>query len=150
MARVRNCDKKMPATKAMGLGTATMLVVASMIGTGIFTTTGLLVEGVRSPPAVLGVWTVGGVLALCGALSYAEVSTALPRNGGEYRLLGRIYHPAVGFAAGVISLVVGFAAPLAASALAFGHYVSAAIPGTAPVRPRSPSSRCSRPCTGST
>jgi APA family basic amino acid/polyamine antiporter len=72
---------------------------------------------------------VAGLLALCGALSYAELSAALPRNGGEYHLLGRLYHPAVGFAAGVVSLVVGFAAPLAASALAFGHYLAAALPG---------------------
>jgi basic amino acid/polyamine antiporter, APA family len=123
----------MPATKTIGTAAATMLVVASMIGTGIFTTTGLLVESLRSPAAVLGAWVVGGVLAMSGALSYAELSAALPRNGGEYQLLARIYHPAVGFAAGVISLVVGFAAPLAASALAFGHYLSAALPGTAPM-----------------
>jgi APA family basic amino acid/polyamine antiporter len=117
------------AAKGIGARSATMLVVASMIGTGVFTTTGFLVEALRSPAAVLAAWIVGGLLALSGALSYAELSAALPRNGGEYHLLGRIYHPAVGFAAGIVSLVVGFAAPLAASALAFGHYLSAALPG---------------------
>jgi len=105
-----------------------MVVVASMVGTGVFTTTGLLVRDLRSPAAVLAAWAVGGLLAFCGALSYAELAAALPRNGGEYQLLGRIYHPAVGFAAGLISLVVGFSAPLAASALAFGHYLSAVAP----------------------
>jgi APA family basic amino acid/polyamine antiporter len=115
--------------RGIGAPAATMLVVASMIGTGIFTTTGFLVEALRSPVVVLVAWAVGGLLALSGALSYAELSAALPRNGGEYHLLGRVYHPAVGFAAGIISLVVGFAAPIAASALAFGHYLAAALPG---------------------
>jgi APA family basic amino acid/polyamine antiporter len=119
--------------KGIGARAATMLVVASMIGTGVFTTTGFLVEALRSPAAVLAAWIVGGLLALSGALSYAELSAALPRNGGEYHLLGRVYHPAVGFAAGIVSLVVGFAAPLAASALAFGHYLSAALPGIPPL-----------------
>jgi basic amino acid/polyamine antiporter, APA family len=118
--------------RRIGAPAATMLVVASMVGTGIFTTTGLLVRDLRSPLAVLAAWALGGLLALCGALSYGELSAALPRNGGEYQLLGRIYHPAAGFAAGLVSLVVGFSAPLAASALAFGHYLSAVAPGVPP------------------
>ncbi len=119
--------------RRVGVGAATALVVGSMVGTGVFTTTGFLVEALRSPGAVLLVWVGGGLLALCGALAYAELSAAVPRNGGEYALLGRAYHPAVGFAAGVISIVVGFAAPLAASALAFGRYLAAALPGVAPL-----------------
>jgi len=121
------------APRQVGGATATMLVVASMVGTGVFTTTGFLVRDLGSPVVVLAAWAVGGVLALCGALSYAELSAALPRNGGEYQLLGRIYHPALGFAAGIVSLVVGFSAPLAASALAFGHYLSALVPGVQPM-----------------
>jgi basic amino acid/polyamine antiporter, APA family len=117
----------------VGTKTAALLVVASMIGTGVVTTTGLLVKDLGSPRAVLAAWILGGLLALCGGLSYAEWVAALPRNGGEYQLLGRVYHPAIGFAARVISVVVGFAAPLAASALAFGHYVSRIVPGLSPV-----------------
>jgi basic amino acid/polyamine antiporter, APA family len=116
-----------------GLPSATALVIASMVGTGVFTTTGFLISDLRSPFAVFLAWLVGGLLAAAGALSYAELSVSLPRNGGEYQLLGRIYHPAVGFAAGVISLVVGFAAPTAAAALAFGHYLAAAVPGVPPL-----------------
>lgn len=119
-------------SRRIGAATATLLVVASMVGTGVFTTTGFLVRDLGSPLAVLAVWGAGGLLALCGALSYGELSAALPRNGGEYQLLGRIYHPALGFAAGLVSLVVGFSAPLAASALAFGHYLSAVLPGVPP------------------
>jgi basic amino acid/polyamine antiporter, APA family len=120
------------APRGIGAASATALVVASMVGTGVFTATGPMLAALGSPRAVLAAWLVGGVLALCGALSYAELAAALPRNGGEFQLLGRIYHPAVGFVAGIVSLVVGFAAPLAASALAFGSYLAAAVPGLEP------------------
>ncbi len=112
----------------LGTSTAAMLVVASMVGTGVFTTTGFLLGDIGSKPAALVAWVVGGVLALCGALAYAELGAALPRNGGEYQLLSRIYHPAVGFLAGLTSLIVGFAAPIAACAIAFGKYLHAALP----------------------
>ena len=108
--------------------TATFLVVASMIGTGVFTTSGLLLEDLRSTPAVLLAWGVGGLLAMTGALSYAELVAAMPSNGGEYHLLTRAYHPAVGFVSGVVSFVVGFSAPIASSALAFGIYLHAVWP----------------------
>lgn len=125
-------DDQRPARR-LGCGSATAVVVASMVGTGVFTTTGVLLAALGSAPAVLAAWAVGGVLACAGAVSYAELTAALPRNGGEYQLLGRIYHPAVGFTAGIISVVVGFAAPVAAAALAFGRYLAAALPGAPPV-----------------
>lgn len=115
--------------RLLGVRTAALLVVASMVGTGVFTTTGFLVADLRSAPAVLACWLVGGVSALCGALAYAEVAAALPNNGGEYQLLGRIYSPALGFVAGIVSLFVGFAAPIAASAIAFGTYLQRVFPG---------------------
>jgi APA family basic amino acid/polyamine antiporter len=118
--------------RRIGAAIATTVVVGSMVGTGVFTTTGLLLADLGAPLAVLAAWAVGGLLAVCGALSYAELAAALPRNGGEYQLLARIYHPAAGFVAGVVSLVVGFSAPLAASSLAFGRYLAAAFPGVAP------------------
>lgn len=118
------------AERRLGLLTATMLVVASMVGTGVFTTTGLLVRDIGSPAAVLTSWAVGGLAALCGALAYAELVAALPRNGGEYQLLSRIYHPGLGFVSGFTSLVVGFSAPIAASAIAFSDYLSRVLPGS--------------------
>ncbi len=114
--------------RRLGALTATLLVVANMIGTGVFTTTGFLVRDIPSGLAVLGGWLIGGLLALCGALSYGELTAALPRNGGEYQLLARVYHPLLGFVAGVISLVVGFSAPIAAAALAFGKYLAVILP----------------------
>lgn len=119
--------------REIGLFGALSLVVSSMVGTGVFTTGGLL-AGQLGPLATLVAWAVGGLVALSGALVYGEAVAALPRSGGEYHLLGRIYHPAVGFVAGTISLVVGFAAPMAASAIAFGHYLTALIPQASPTR----------------
>lgn len=114
--------------RRIGVATGTLLVVANMIGTGVFTTTGFLIADIGSGPAVLAAWLVGGLAALFGALAYAELGAALPHNGGEYQLLSRIYHPALGFVAGWVALVVGFSAPLAASALAFGKYFNAVFP----------------------
>lgn len=114
--------------RSLGATTATLLVVANMVGTGVFTTTGFLVRDLGSPLAVLAGWLVGGLLALCGALAYGELVAALPRSGGEYHLLSRIYHPSLGFVAGWLSLVVGFSAPIAAAALAFGRYLCAIFP----------------------
>jgi APA family basic amino acid/polyamine antiporter len=103
-----------------------------MVGTGVFTTTGLLVAEIGSTGSVLLAWLLGGVVALFGALAYGELVACISRNGGEYRLLTEIYHPAVGFVAGWVSLVVGFSAPIAASALAFGTYLHALVPRLAP------------------
>lgn len=122
----------MEEPRRLGLLTATLLVVATMIGTGVFTTTGYMVRDVGSGPAILLLWVVGGVAALCGALAYAELASAMPRNGGDYHLLSRIYHPSVGFVAGFISLVVGFAAPVAGSAIALGAYLQPVIPWANP------------------
>lgn len=123
----------MTAPRTVGLATCTSLVVANMVGTGIFTSLGFQVSEIPSRPAILVLWGLGGLLALCGALCYAELSAALPRSGGEYHFLGQIYHPALGFMAGVVSIVVGFAAPMALSAMAFGSYLHGLFPGVQPL-----------------
>ena len=120
-------------SSGIGVTTGALLIVANMIGVGVFTTTGYMVDAIPSPTAVLLAWVVGGVAALCGALAYAELGAALPHNGGEYRFLSRIFHPAVGFASGWTSLVVGFAAPLAAFAMVFGKYLNVLVPGVPPL-----------------
>jgi basic amino acid/polyamine antiporter, APA family len=101
---------------------ATALVVASMVGTGVFTSLGYQVKDVPSGPAIMVLWLLGGLLAFCGALSYAELVAAIPKSGGECRFLGTLFHPSLGWAAGVLSLVIGFAAPAALAALALGSY----------------------------
>ena len=113
--------------------TATCIVVANMVGTGIFTSLGFQVAGVPTGFAIMAIWVAGGICALCGALSYAELGAALPRSGGEYHFLGVIYHPALGFLAGWISATVGFAAPVAIAAIAFGTYLAEVVPGLNPL-----------------
>lgn len=107
---------------------AIALIVANMIGTGVFTSLGFQLLDISSPFAILMLWVVGGMAALCGALSYAEVGTRLPRSGGEYNFLGEIYHPAAGFVSGWVSATIGFAAPIAAVAIAFAKYSAAILP----------------------
>src|ERR1700730_13588515 len=108
--------------RTVGFFTACGIVIANIIGTGVFTSLGFQVADIRSGFALLMLWIVGGIAALCGALCYGELSAALPRSGGEYHFLSEIYHPAVGFMAGFVSATVGFAAPVALAAMAFGKY----------------------------
>ena len=126
-------DSILHEAKTISPLTATCIVVANMIGTGIFTSLGFQVGDLPTGFAIVAVWTVGGLCALCGALSYAELGAALPRSGGEYNFLREIYHPAAGFLAGWVSATVGFAAPVAIAAMAFGTYFSEVVPGTNPL-----------------
>ena len=105
---------------------ALAVVIANMIGTGVFTSLGYQVVDIKSGFAIMVLWTLGGIAALCGALCYAELGAAFPRSGGEYNFLSRIFHPAAGFIAGWISATVGFAAPIALVSLAFAAYLTPA------------------------
>ena len=100
-----------------------------MVGAGIFTTSGLLMADLHNPLVMLGLWLVGGLVALCGALSYGELGAAFPHAGGEYAFLSRLYHPVLGFLSGWVSFFVGFSAPIAASAIGFSEYLTRAFPG---------------------
>tara|TARA_R100000306_G_scaffold62571_1_gene73871 strand:- start:39414 stop:40748 length:1335 start_codon:yes stop_codon:yes gene_type:complete len=107
--------------------TAIAVVIANMVGTGVFTSLGYQIIDIKSTFALLMLWLVGGIAALCGALTYAELASRLPRSGGEYNFLSRIYHPAVGFVSGWVSLTVGFAAPTALAAMTFAAYLDSAL-----------------------
>ena len=113
--------------------TATAIVVADMVGVGVFTSLGFQVSDIPSGFSLLLLWIVGGVVAICGAFCYAELATMFPRSSGEYNFLRRIYHPAFGFVAGWLSATVGFAAPIALAAMAFGIYFKSIIPGAPPL-----------------
>jgi APA family basic amino acid/polyamine antiporter len=119
-----------PSNNRSGIGllTCLSLVTATMVGTGVYTTLGFQLQDLRSGFSILCLWIAGGVIALCGALSYAELAARIPRSGGEYTYLSEIYHPALGFMAAFVSLIAGFAAPIALSAMAFGSYLHAAFP----------------------
>ena len=110
-------------TARFGLTTMTCVVIAGMIGSGIFTTSGFALADLQSPARVLFAWSVGGVIALSGAVAYGELARRLPQSGGEYLYLSKLMHPFVGFLAGWISLTVGFSGSIALVALTFEEYV---------------------------
>ncbi|MDX9786947.1 MAG: amino acid permease [Desulfobacterales bacterium] len=109
-------------SREIGLFSATILVIANMVGTGIFTTSGFIMAELGNPRALLLCWFCGGVFALCGALCYGELGARFPKAGGEYVFLRESFGKPVGFLSGWISLIVGFSAPIAAAAIAFGGY----------------------------
>lgn len=112
--------------KSGGVGSAVALVVASMIGTGVFTSLGFQLEGMSSGWVVLVLWILGAVLAGCGAWVYARLALRFPQSGGEAHYLTELWHPSLGMMAGLVSVVFGFAAPTAVTALAFGGYLHGA------------------------
>lgn len=114
--------------RKLGLASVTSIVVANMIGAGIFTTTGLLMQNLRDPLVLIALWIAGGLIALCGALCYGELGAAIPRAGGEYAFLSRLFHPILGFLTGWVSFFAGFSAPIAASAIGFTEYLARAFP----------------------
>jgi len=112
---------------------ATAIVVADMIGVGVFTSLGFQVKNIPSGFAILLLWTIGGLVALCGVFCYSELGAMFPRSSGEYNFLSRAYHPAFGFLAGWVSATVGFAAPVALAAMAFGEYGKSVVPDAPPM-----------------
>src|SRR5216110_3514771 len=132
VAESRRVKSRSPR-RTIGFVTASSIVIANIIGTSIFTSLGFQLADIQSGFPLLMLWIIGGVAALCGALCYGELSSALPRSGGEYHFLSQIYHPALGFMAGFVSATVGFAAPTALAALAFGKYLQGVLGFGSPV-----------------
>lgn len=119
--------------RVVGTHTGAAIVISTMVGTGIFTTTGLMAEmGARSGDILIA-WLIGGFLALCGALCYGELGANMPESGGEYYYISRVLHRLPGFLSGWVSLIVGFSAPIAAAAMAMHIYLAQVLPGW-PVR----------------
>ncbi|WP_299459682.1 APC family permease [uncultured Microscilla sp.] len=125
--------------RSVSFYTAIAIVVANMVGAGVFTSIGFQAAGFKFATAkgadfapyfpILMLWLVGGIVALCGALSYGELAAMFPRSGGEYNYLSKIYHPSFGFLSGWVSATVGFSAPVALACMALGKYVASVIPG---------------------
>ncbi|HEY3892850.1 MAG TPA: amino acid permease [Bradyrhizobium sp.] len=138
MAASETGDATWPGRLAGGgstvsVGVATAIVVADMVGVGVFTSLGFQVKDIPSGFSILLLWTVGGLVALCGVFSYSELGAMFPRSSGEYNFLGRAFHPAFGFLAGWVSATVGFAAPVALAAMAFGEYGKSLVPAAPPL-----------------
>jgi APA family basic amino acid/polyamine antiporter len=124
---------RLPGKSTVSVVVATAIVVADMVGVGVFTSLGFQVKDIPSGFAILLLWTVGGIVALCGVFSYSELGAMFPRSSGEYNFLSRAFHPAFGFLAGWVSATVGFAAPVALAAMAFGEYGKSVIPNAPPL-----------------
>ncbi len=123
---MNNSERKLK--RQVGLFTVTNIVVANIIGAGIFTTTGYIMVYLRNPLLMLALWLVGGIIAFCGAFSFGELGAAYPEAGGEYYFITRQFHPLPGFLSGWLSLIVGFSAPIAASAIGSAEYFSVVWP----------------------
>jgi basic amino acid/polyamine antiporter, APA family len=116
------------ASRKVSVASACALVIANMIGTGVFTSLGFQLVGIKNPLSVLFLWGIGALTALCGAMVYGELGASMPRSGGEYQYLSRIYHPSIGFLSGWVSVFAGFPAPIALASMAFGAYSSGVFP----------------------
>src|SRR5438552_16065408 len=108
--------------RRVGFVTACSIVIANVIGTGIFTSLGFQLNDIQSGFALLMLWVVGGIAAVCGALCSVELAAELPRSGADYNFLSKFFHPALGSMAGFVSVTVGFPGPLPLAAWALGHF----------------------------
>src|SRR6184192_929399 len=113
-----------------GLGPldATMIVVGSMIGSGIFITSAESSRLIGSPGWLLAAWAVAGVLTITGALSCAELAAMMPRAGGQYVFLREAYGPSIGFLFGWELFLVVQSGTIAAVAVAFANFLGVLVP----------------------
>ena len=109
--------------RGFGLSTSTYVVIASMVGTGILVSPGYMMASLQNYPVIFGLWALGGLLAICGALCVAELAAALPRAGGEYVYLREAYGPMPAFLSGWTSFFLGFSAPLAVAGYISAKYL---------------------------
>jgi basic amino acid/polyamine antiporter, APA family len=114
--------------RAIGLSGATLLVIGSVLGSGIFLTTGIMMEELPSVSLVLVAWAAGGMLAMAGGLTYAEMGSMFPRSGGLYVFLSEAYGPVLGFLFGWACLLVILTGSVAAVAVGFAEYFSYFVP----------------------
>ncbi len=117
--------------RGIGLRSATALVIANIIGAGIFTSTGFQAGALGHPGYIFLLWIVGGILAFCGALCYAELGAAMPHAGAEYVYLKETYGLPFGFMSAFVSLFAGFAAPIASALKSLVRYLTLFFPALA-------------------
>lgn len=116
-------SQSMANSRKIGWRSAAAIVIANMVGTGVFSSLGFQLQSLHNTWTILSLWVIGALFSLLGAFSYAELGTRLPKSGGEYHFLSKIYHPFLGYLSGWVSMTVGFAASIALSAMAMGAYL---------------------------
>ncbi len=114
--------------REVGPAAAIFLVVGNIVGIGIYTTSGLIAGELGATPWLVGIWVLGGLLALVGAVCYSRLGVLFPKAGGEYAFLRPTFGPLAAFLSGWASLFIGFTAPIAASALGLAHYMHGLLP----------------------
>ncbi|HSR56761.1 MAG TPA: amino acid permease, partial [Candidatus Binataceae bacterium] len=117
-----------PLRRGIGISTAAAVMIANMVGSGIFTTSGFVARDVGSAPWLMSLWMAGGAIALSGALCYGELGAAIPEAGGEYAYLREAYGPLAAFLSGWTSLFVGFSGAIAAALIATVNYLQPYFP----------------------
>ena len=110
--------------RTLGLFDATMIAVSGIIGSGIFINPAVVARTVETPVMILAVWGAGGLIALLGAFVFAELSTVMPRVGGQYAFFREAFHPLVAFLHGWALLLIVQSGATAAVAVAFAQYLS--------------------------
>jgi APA family basic amino acid/polyamine antiporter len=120
--------------RALGLGSAVLFVLGSVIGSGIFLTTGNMAAALPSPSLLIAAWVAGGVIALSGGLTYAEMGAMYPNSGGVYVYLREAFGPLIAFLYGWAALLVFFSGGIAAVAVGFADYVSYFVPALSTTR----------------
>ena len=121
-------NSKSKLSRNLGLFPVTNIVIANIIGAGIFTTSGFIMNYLGNPVLMLALWMIGGIIAFCGAIAFGELGATFPEAGGEYIFISKLFNPLLGFLSGWLSLIVGFSAPIAASAIGFSEYFYLAFP----------------------
>jgi APA family basic amino acid/polyamine antiporter len=113
--------------KHLGVWSGAGIVIANMIGAGVFVSAGFMAQDM-GPGTLLLAWVVGSALALAGTRAYATASILVPRSGGEYRYISDLLHPALGYLAGWATLLLGFSAPIAINAVAAASFADTLVP----------------------
>lgn len=114
--------------RKLGLFPVTNLVIANIIGAGIFTTSGFLIESLQNTLIMLALWILGGIIAFCEPIAFGEFGATFPEACGEYTFITKILHPLPGFLSGWLSLIVSFSAPIVVSAIGCSKYFLYAFP----------------------
>lgn len=110
--------------RSLDIASATTLVAASMIGVGVYTTSGYTLAALGNSSLVVTAWIVGGMIALCGAIGYSSLAARFTESGGEYLFLSKTLHPVAGLMAGWVSLLAGFTGAIAIAALGLESYLA--------------------------
>jgi APA family basic amino acid/polyamine antiporter len=127
-------DHDRALVKGIGLTSATLLVMGSVIGSAIFLTTGIMAERLPSASLILTAWTLGGLIALAGGLTYAEMGSMFPRSGGLYVFLEEAWGPLWGFLFGWAGVTVVLTGSVAAVAVGFAEYFAYFFPSLSTAR----------------